>query len=52
MKRKMKYVQMLSVLVEAYADARKQAAAETGLSRGTFPAECDWNLDTLLAEEE
>ena len=30
----------LSVLAEAYADARQQAAAETSLSRGTFPVEC------------
>jgi Domain of unknown function DUF29 len=27
----------VAVLAEAYADARKQAAAETGLARGTFP---------------
>jgi uncharacterized protein DUF29 len=40
----------LAVLAEAYADARKQAAAETGLSRGTFPVECAWDLDSLLAD--
>ena len=42
----------LSVLAEAYADARRQAAAETGLSRGTFPVECNWDLESLLADNE
>jgi hypothetical protein len=42
----------ISVLAEAYADARKQAAAETGLSRGIFPVECAWDLESLLADEE
>jgi hypothetical protein len=42
----------VSVLAQAYADARKQAAAETGLPRGTFPAECRWDLESLLAEED
>jgi hypothetical protein len=42
----------LSILAEAYADARGQAAAETGLSRGTFPVECRWDLETLLADDE
>ncbi len=42
----------VAVLAEAYADARKQAAAETGLPRATFPAECPWDLDGLLADEE
>jgi hypothetical protein len=41
----------LAVLPEAYGDARKQAAAETGLVRGTFPAECSWDLEGLLADE-
>jgi hypothetical protein len=41
----------LSVLAEAYADARKQAAAETMLPRATFPVECSWDLGTLLADE-
>jgi hypothetical protein len=40
------------VLEEAYADARKQAAAETGLSRGAFPVECAWDLENLLADVE
>ena len=42
----------LSVLAESYADARKQAAAETQLPRETFPLECRRDLDSLLAEEE
>ena len=42
----------LAVLAEAYADARKQAAAETGLSRGTFPVDCAWDLESLLADDE
>jgi Domain of unknown function DUF29 len=42
----------LSVLAEAYADARKQAAAETGLPRGAFPVDCKWDLKTLLADDD
>ena len=41
----------VAVLVEAYSEARKQAAAETGLPRGTFPEECIWDLESLLADE-
>jgi hypothetical protein len=40
----------LAVFADAYADARKQAAAETGLARDGFPEECGWDLDTALAE--
>ncbi len=40
-----------AVLAEAYADARKQTAAETGLPRDTFPLDLDHDLDTLLADE-
>ena len=46
------YNHAISVLPEAYADARKQAAAETTLPRGTFPAERRWELESLLADEE
>jgi len=35
-----------------YADARKQAAAETLLPRGTFPVECPWEFESLLMDEE
>lgn len=41
----------LAVLAEAYGDARKQAAVETGLARDRFPAKCSWDLDGVLAEE-
>lgn len=46
------YKHALAVLAEAYADARKQAAAKTGLPRGTFPVECPWVLDNLLTDDE
>jgi hypothetical protein len=39
-----------AVFADAYADARKQAAAETGLARKAFPAECRWDLDGALAD--
>ncbi len=42
----------LSVLAEAYTDARKQAAAETGLSRSVFPIACVWDLEDILADDE
>ena len=42
----------LSVLAEAYADARKQAAAETELPRETFPLEPRWDLASLLADDD
>jgi len=42
----------VSILAQAYADAQKQAAAETGLPRETFPLECGWDIETLLAEDE
>jgi Domain of unknown function DUF29 len=42
----------ITVLAEAYADARRQAAAETGLPRATFPAECSGDLESLLADKQ
>jgi hypothetical protein len=39
-----------AVFLDAYADARKQAAAETGLARTAFPDECTWDLDGALAD--
>jgi hypothetical protein len=39
-----------SILVDAYAEARRQAADETGLSLNQFPAEDAQSLDELLAE--
>lgn len=41
----------LAVLAEYYVDARKQAAADAGLLRDTFPAECAWDLESLLADD-
>ena len=46
------YDHALSGLADAYADARKQAAAEMTLPRGAFPAECGRDLAGLLADEE
>jgi hypothetical protein len=46
------YNHAVAVLAESYGDARSQAAAETGLSRAVFPAECRWDLDHLLADED
>ena len=41
----------VEAFAEAYADSRTQAAAETTLPRETFPVECNWDLETLLADE-
>jgi hypothetical protein len=46
------YNHAVAVLAEAYDDARRQAAAETGLPRTAFPGACRWDLDKLLAEED
>lgn len=42
----------LTILAESYADARKQAAAETELPRETFPLEPRWDLASLLADDQ
>jgi len=42
----------IAVLIEAYADACKQAAAETGLPRATFPDACPWEMASLLADAD
>jgi hypothetical protein len=39
-----------AVLADAYLDARKQAAAETGLPRSIFPGECPWDVEAALAD--
>lgn len=41
-----------SVLAECFDAARKEAAAETGLPRSTFPTECPWDLETILRDED
>ena len=45
------YNHAAAVLADAYADARKQAAAETELARGVFPEECGWDVDGALADQ-
>jgi Domain of unknown function DUF29 len=37
------------VLAEAYADAREDAADETGLSETEFPAECSFSAEEVLS---
>lgn len=39
-----------AVFADVYADARQQAAAQTGLARNAFPEECRWDLDSALAD--
>lgn len=39
-----------AVFADAYTEARKQAAAETGLARGAFPEQCPWDLSGALAD--
>lgn len=34
----------------AYRRARREAAAETGLTAATFPADCPWPFDTIMDE--
>ena len=41
----------VAILADAYADARRQAAVETGLARGAFPEECGWGVDGLLTDQ-
>jgi hypothetical protein len=38
----------VAVFAEAYADAREQASAETGLPVATFPYQCPYTLDEAL----
>jgi hypothetical protein len=42
----------VAILAKSYADACKEAAAETGLPRSTFAPECPWDLESLLADED
>ncbi len=41
----------LAHLAGAYADAREDAADETGLPLETFPAACPWDLDAVLESD-
>jgi len=38
-------------LIDAYADARGEAYAETSIPEETFPAECPWTFDQLMAAD-
>jgi hypothetical protein len=38
-----------AILADSYAEAVERAAAETGLAASTFPAECPFTLEQLLA---
>lgn len=40
----------MGVFGDAYAEARKQAAAESELPRGAFPSKCPWDLEGVLAD--
>jgi hypothetical protein len=40
----------VAVLAKAYAEGCKQALAETGLARETFPVECGWDVEALLLD--
>jgi hypothetical protein len=38
-------------MAKAYADGVEQAASESGLPASTFPQECPWSLEQLLASD-
>lgn len=40
------------VFVKTYAKARKLASVETGLALNVFPAECPWDLDQILKDDD
>ena len=40
-----------AVLADLYAEAVERAAAATGLAQESFPAECPYSLDLLLAPD-
>jgi hypothetical protein len=40
-----------AVLADVYTEAVERAAAETGLPRSSFPAECPYTLEQLLSPE-
>jgi hypothetical protein len=43
--------QVVTLLPEAYQDARSDAANETGIDIGTFPATCAWTVADVLGEK-
>ncbi len=42
--------QIPAAIGTAYRRARRDAAAETGLSADAFPAECPWGVDQIMDE--
>ncbi len=42
----------VAILADCFADARKQAAAETELPVASFPAACPWDIEALLTDSE
>jgi hypothetical protein len=40
-----------TILLDAYADARKLAMDDTSLPLATFPEPCPWSLDNILHED-
>ncbi|GEO81479.1 DUF29 domain-containing protein [Pararhodospirillum oryzae] len=40
--------QIPEIMARAYTKARVKAAAETGMSEETFPAECPWSFDQIM----
>ena len=40
----------VDVMAKAYSYALKEAAVETGLARTSFPHECPWDVDSILAD--
>lgn len=43
--------QLETIMADAYGFGREDAADETGLPLGTFPAECPWTLEQALSHE-
>ena len=38
-------------IADAYGNAIIEAGAETGLSESTFPADCPWSFEKIMAED-
>ena len=44
------YNYAVTILADAFAEARKRAAAETELPLEAFPTDCPWDIDGLMVE--